>query len=482
LKDSSYCSIDLPPYVTFNKILSKIEKYLVNHRVSDCFKEDPNLCNNVNHVIYSNKDGKYAWRPLQLIHPVLYVDLINKITEPKHWKVIKKSFNLFFNNKRIKCLSVPVESLSVEKDKAEQISQWWHDVEQKSIAMSLDYDHLLQTDISDCYGSIYTHSIAWALHGIRKTKRSRDKKLLGNIIDSHLRRMSYGQTNGIPQGSVVMDFIAELLLGYADLLLSKELKKLKINDYCILRYRDDYRIFTNNSQEGENITKALTEVLIGLGLKLSSIKTKASSCVIRDSIKSDKLSWIGKKQTDKNLLKYLLLIHEHALAFPNAGSTVVALSEYHKKIVKLQEINGLDQLIAVTADIAYHNPKVYPVTAAILSKFISLLHSGKEKFNYIKRILKRFENIPNTGYMEIWLQRILLHSSFNKSTVFKETVCKLVSGVKVQIWNSAWISSVELKSLMDATMIIDYDKIKALDVIISTKEIEMYVSKKDYIG
>jgi len=55
--------------------------------------------------------------------------------------------------------------------------------------------------------------------------------------------MTYGQTNGIPQGSVLMDFIAEIVLGYTDLELSHKINQLKIEDYQIIRYRDDYRIF-----------------------------------------------------------------------------------------------------------------------------------------------------------------------------------------------------------------------------------------------
>ena len=36
-----------------------------------------------------------------------------------------------------------------------------------------------------------------------------------------------------------------------------------------------------------------------------SAKTKATANVVRDSVKSDKLNWITKKQTDKNILKHL---------------------------------------------------------------------------------------------------------------------------------------------------------------------------------
>ena len=66
--------------------------------------------------------------------------------------------------------------------------------------------------------------------------------------------MQCGQTNGIPQGSVLMDFIAEILLGYIDEILTEQLNTAHIVNYKILRYRDDYRIFVNNPDEGEKNT------------------------------------------------------------------------------------------------------------------------------------------------------------------------------------------------------------------------------------
>ena len=118
-----------------------------------------------------------------------------------------------------------MESLTTQKDKAEQISHWWREIEQRSIELALDYEYIIQTDITDCYGSIYTHSIVWALHNKDVAKRERQNpKLLGNIIDRHIQDMSYGQTNSIPQGSTLMDFIAEMILGYADSELTRKIK------------------------------------------------------------------------------------------------------------------------------------------------------------------------------------------------------------------------------------------------------------------
>lgn len=476
LKESSYCTIDLPPYIAFQGLLDEVSKWLDGKRLSDCYCQNPKDCDSVNHVIYNNKDGKYAWRPLQIIHPVLYVSLVKQITNPKHWEVILNRFEQFRKDKHIKCLSIPVMSLSKEKDKAEQIKQWWEEIEQESIILSLDFAYVFHTDIVDCYSSIYTHSIAWALHTkkVAKAKRT-DQSLTGNIIDQHLQQMSFGQTNGIPQGSTLMDFIAEILLGDVDLKLANILSKKVIKDYCILRYRDDYRIFVNNSQTGDEIIKALTEVLIEVGLKLNATKTKASSCVVRDSVKSDKLSWFMKKQSDKNILKHLLIIHEHACMFPNAGSLLVALGDFHKRIYGLKQIGSLRQIIAVTVDIAYHNPKVYPIATAILSKLISMLSDSKEKRTYISKIIKRFASIPNTGYMEIWLQRIFLSSDFIGN--FKEPICNIVERKKSKIWNADWIKMKVLKNAIESNKFIDESKKSKLAQVITPKEIELFVSR-----
>ncbi len=79
--------------------------------------------------------------------------------------------------------------------------------------------------------------------------------------------MSYGQTNGIPQGLALMDFIAEIVLGFGDLLLMKELNKIGIKEYKIIIYRDDYRIFTNSPQQSSEIAKVLSDVLLRINFK-----------------------------------------------------------------------------------------------------------------------------------------------------------------------------------------------------------------------
>ena len=130
--------------------------------------------------------------------------------------------------------------------------------EQKSISLALKFNCMAVTDITNCYGSIYTHSIAWAIETKNIAKTDHSDTLLGNKIDAIIQAMSYSQTNGIPQGSVLSDLIAEIVLGYGDDQIGKRIKDAGISDYAILRYRDDYRIFAQNESELNTILKIVT--------------------------------------------------------------------------------------------------------------------------------------------------------------------------------------------------------------------------------
>ena len=191
-----------------------------------------------------------------------------------NWELIKSRIAQFENGV-IDCCGAPVMSVDHQSDVATQIKSWWQAVKQRSLTYSLKYSHLLHTDVTDCYGSLYTHSIAWAIHGLEDAKKNKGKNSsLGNKIDFHIQSSRYGQTNGIAQGSVLMDFIAEIVLGYVDELINAELGNC--TDIRILRYRDDYRIFANSDERAESVLKVVSDKLRAVGMKLGVSKTFSS--------------------------------------------------------------------------------------------------------------------------------------------------------------------------------------------------------------
>ena len=414
---------------------------------------------------------------MQLIHTALYVAIVHEMTKEKNWKLIVERFEEFQRGV-VECASLPVIKSEKEKSgKAAQILTWWEKVEQKSLALSLEYEYLFHTDIVDCYGSIYTHSVAWALHTKEEAKEPKNRnkqELLGVFIDKNLRGMQNGQTNGIPQGSVLMDFIAEIVLGYTDQELSNKLKDVSKEEYKIIRYRDDYRVFVNNPEIGKEIIKELTNVLSEMGMRLNAEKTKYSDDVIFGSIKPDKLFWIAHGNVKRNLEKNLLVIYDLSSKYPNSGTLMKELNRFYERIEERKKLENLDILIGISINIALKNPRTYPVVSAIISK---ALEFSKDSVRIIEKIRKRFAKLPNTEYLDLWLQRITLKIDDNFS--YQGKLCERVEDKNVEIWCSDWLND-DFKKIISSGSIIDQKKIDEMQPIIESEEVAVFKQNNYY--
>jgi len=486
LKNESYCNFDLPPYFNFEAILAQLSKEmrLKNyHKYKVNKKANPSLLDDINYRIISNKNGKYDWRPLELINPILYVSLVEELSNYKNWKEIKKRFGKFYSKSKnvVQCISLPIVSDTKNSDKAEQITYWWEGIEQKSIELSLEYEYVFHTDISNCYSSIYTHSIQWAIHTkeLAKSSEFRNSKSneIGKSIDNHLQSMSYGQTNGIPQGSVMMDFIAEIVLHYADYLLSVKLNSLGLTDYKILRYRDDYRIFCNSTQTAHTVLKELTIVLSELGLKIHPGKTEQSDNVILGSIKKDKSDWLLLNKSAKTFQKKLLILHRFSVSHPNSGTVTTELSHLLRQLKKkpiqkrIRKYENIGVLISIIIDISFISPKVYSVSMALVSVLLRFLDDD-QRLDIIKKIDAKFGRLPNIGFIQIWLQRALIKYDvidFN----CEEKLTKLVIGEDVKIWNTEWVTP-KLQKIIKDNPIVKKHTIESLDFEIDFDEVSLF--------
>ncbi len=478
LKGSSYFNNDLPDYLSFEPILEKVSKILKGQSYNS-FGSSPAKFQDVNYSLVANKDGRFSWRPYEMMHPVIYVSLVNTICCEKNWAQIKARL-ASFENGSVLCCSSPVISQDANSDQAANIQNWWQKVEQKSIELSLEYSHVLNTDVTDCYGALYTHSIAWALEGLEKAKKSKgNKKLLGNQIDKLIQDSRYGQTNGICQGSVLMDFIAEIVLGYVDSLITEELGDS--DDFRILRYRDDYRIFANSDQRSEEVLKVVSDKLRLVGMRLGVAKTFISTNVIAGSIKEDKLSGISLQDLGetnaKTIQKQLLRLHTFGRKFPNSGALRrlvgdlhVKISKKSKKSKKSKNFSDLKVQIAIATDIAVVSPATFPAIAATLSHLISLA-DPKDKSDLWGLVQKKMTRVPYNGYLEIWLQRVIkpLDIQFESN----EAICLIVDGRSADLWESKWIKDHDLSAALSVSQILVKPAEKSTQTI-PPEEIELF--------
>lgn len=320
---------------------------------------------------------------------------------------------------------------------------------------------MLTTDITDCYSSIYTHSIAWAMHGKEEARKHRNDNpptIIGCIIDDIIQSMSYRQTNGIPQGCVLMDFIAEMVLGYADLLLTEKIainNSAKNIDYKILRYRDDFKIFAHTQEDAVMIAKLLSEVLAKLNLKLNTQKTLVSNNIIRDVIKPDKFYWNEQPHETTTLQKQLLLIYSLSEKHPNSGSLSTALSAFIDRITPLTILKDDSSLplISILVNIAYDNPRTYAAVVVCIGKILSI-EPDKTKIKRIYDLIQdKFRNKPNVGYWKVWFQRLTIKEDREKEKSSDEKLCQIAANdSEIQLWNITWLQPKYQKIFTDCSV------------------------------
>ncbi len=492
-----YSSFDLPPYFNFDSILLTSSAILNQKSLASlCVKklnQKPSLPLNysdVNYTILSNKDGGFAWRPLQLIHPILYMDLVNLITTKKAWNEISNFFERR-SKSCVDCISLLLKSNTVESNRAESVSNWWDKIEQESLRLSLDFRFMFQTDVSNCYPSIYTHSLEWAFStGGRikvKNERAKGKKVenLGTKIDTKLRNMNQGQTIGIPQGSAVMDFIAEIVLGGTDLELTDRINGTidKKHKFKILRYRDDYRVFSNNYQTGHEIMKILNEVLFSWNMSMNTAKTSETSDIITSSVKIEKLEEIYTAPIQHSFQKAAMRIYTLSKKYPNAGLIAKSLTGYYDRLKRSTKPKKFDfeVVLAITTMIAYHSPRYMPQVASIITTIIEMSGEKLNRKVVISKIIDKFNDVPNTDFIDIWLQRITstdeIGSHEFSSTITKVAVAESDNSI---LWNSDWLNEKDrvILNTVRVTTLPETIEDGTFSPIIEREEFELY--RTDY--
>lgn len=146
----------------------------------------------------------------------------------------------------------------------------------KCIRLALGYQYKLKVDIANCYNTIYTHSITWAICGKKeaklyyKTKEPTDLKQryeLGDSIDTLVRCQKNNETNGIVVGPFTSRIVSEIVLSRIDTLLRNE-------GFLFKRYVDDYKFYFRTQVKAEDAIRVIERILNEYNLNLNLSKTE----------------------------------------------------------------------------------------------------------------------------------------------------------------------------------------------------------------
>ncbi len=513
MKSEQFHGFELPEYFDFDVVLNYVKETIGNRPYEDCLTDTPpSDLPDVNLDILLNKDGHYAVRPLILANPFLYYFLAREICCPSGWEAIQQCFKAYTVPHLTSC-ALPVIPEKIESfHKSTTILNWWNAMEQRSIELSLEYRYMFVTDITNCYGSINPQSIEWALLCKNTKHENHENVALAQNVQKYLRALQHGHNIGIPQGSALFDFVAEIILGYSDLLLSEALQKEKIKGYEIIRYRDDYRVFCNDKDTLERISYILQSVLEGLNFRMNSQKTKISDSIIMDAIKSDKLYYIyntpifNKKGVDfDSFEKHLLFILMYGRQFPNSGQLKTLLSDIDRRIekwlrpyeveytvldigkpsVKKKETRqrrltggSVQALSAIATQIALDNVSVSHYALRVISRMVDSLKDMKEKREIIDMVRTKLRVQHNSDYNQLWLQNITYTQDKElKESPYTIRLCKLVMGDTDEVlWNNDWIKP-ELVEAMPYDSIVNKETLDKVTPVIMFRETRAYLEQ-----
>ena len=538
MSNDFYCTTELPEYFDFSGVLKYAADSIGDKSLNECVRGDcmPESINGVNLDVITNKDGRYAVRPLTLANPFLYYMLARDICKEDAWARIKECFRIYLNDHITAC-AIPMVKVDDKPEPfkgATSILNWWNSMEQRSIELSLKYRYMFITDITNCFGQINPETIGWALARKGTPHETTENTELSSIIQRYLRAMQEGKNIGIPQGSSLFSLIAEIILGYTDMLLAQEIANEqeagnlpKDLEYEILRYVDDYRIFCNDRDALDKISYMLQHILERFNFRMNSSKTRTSSELITDSIKPDKAYYIfntpiESKQTYKDedgherkekgydfdgFQKHLLFIYEFSKRFPNSGQLVSQLEAFSKRVEdqlatktvtyeeesidlesgetikesKTIERKGhlwenISAMVAISVEIAANNLRAANNALKIASQLLADMRKedmGKKK-EIIDLIYKKLIRIPNSAFLQVWLQNIT-HTTDDWSTkkIYDMPLCKVVAKQPVSLWNNEWLNP-EIVSDFPQDSIVDRE------ILAKTGQIITFKAKRQY--
>jgi hypothetical protein len=294
------------------------------------------------------------------------------------------------------------------------------------VSVAYRYSHLVKADIKNFYPSIYTHSIAWALHGkslVRRPKSVHDYQLLGNRLDKLFQNANDGCTNGVPIGPAVSDVIAEVIAAAVDRALSRQIAAQAI-DCAAVRFKDDYRILVKSEQDGRNVIKALQAALKEFNLELSDEKTRmlplpsglfrewASRYHAVHPRKRYGFSW-------KQFRELYLGVVEIDRACPGTGVIDRFLADIVAKDgrLKLQlEQRNLERAISMLLMLGTLRVKAFPKIIAILESVVRSPFGSRHQsaiLGYLEDYLRRIATEEERNkYLISWLLYFLVSNGF----------------------------------------------------------------------
>ncbi|AFA47673.1 hypothetical protein Awo_c08820 [Acetobacterium woodii DSM 1030] len=283
----------------------------------------------LNSTNYSKKEKEFVYfeslrntnvpRPLGIPNPFAYYNLCNCLSE--NWEELKIHFKKYTENHNHKISRIHLRKMKDKDHLFEMNYSNFRNDSNPEPDLLIGKRYIVKADISNCFPSIYTHAIPWALMGKNIAKCNKNSKnCWRSELDKFTRNIKDAETHGLLIGPHTSNLIAEILLVVIDDNLFKK-------GYQFIRNIDDYTCYVENSEMADRFLLDLSEQLRDFDFTLNHKKTE-----ILELPKAAASTWIRK------LKAFQLFNNFNKVKFPEVQS-------YLDLVLELMDKNKNDAAI-----------------------------------------------------------------------------------------------------------------------------------------
>ena len=388
LVDYGLFSEKLPPCFTSEGLSGHVPNTLLKLTTENDEKKLDTLLKKREHDFIRYELLRHVTTPRQIGVPHPESHIVQCLGLKRHWEKIKRH-----------CAkpATPVSRLFVRKTSTKRVFRMNYEGKERSENEEADIRKMTgayfvaYADISNCFPSIYTHSIPWALYGRSKSKKNRSILLEGNLLDKVTRGTRDGQTNGLLIGPHPSNVVSEIILTRIDHeMIQKGYKRFH-------RRIDDYTFYAETHDEAEKFIHDLGMQLREYELVLNGSKTGILPMPL--PIQKD---WVRELKSFRLPAKGAIVrfgtvrsLLDLALKLAHGAETYAVLNYAIKMMPRNLDSRARRLFVQETINLAL----IYPYLAPILEKHVF----DKHRYDGIEKVILGFiEQLLAIGIQRIF--------------------------------------------------------------------------------
>ncbi len=224
--------------------------------------------------------------------------------------------------------------------------------------------YLVHADVSNCFPSIYTHALSWALVGKEIAKQNqKDSSQWYNKLDFYARNIKYGETHGLLIGPHASNLLSEIILVKIDGVLYDR-------GWRYIRNIDDYTCYVSTYEQGQLFLTELSEQLRAFDLTLNHKKTS-----IEELPTASVEQWVRKINTftafdtkEKMNFKEVCAYLDMAIELMQENGDNAAILNYAIKVLAKKNLTPNAKSYYVKT--IFHLAVIHPYLISLLEEYV----------------------------------------------------------------------------------------------------------------